>query len=318
MKKFSVVLLIILMGIFINLSLSLRGIKTVHATSMHKTLYSSYVNVSGEFENQNKTDIKLSYPVYVKDVYVKENQFVNQGQALFSIDLQRMESAAGGNIDREILEQLSYEDLSKLAVRSENMDLNNIPNTVYATQSGIISGMNIYPGAAVLQNKTLLSITETDNILAKFTMSQIDYGKISVGDSVDITPVAFSNTVYTGKIIDKNAVVKKQTTAVGSKVVVDVFAEIENPDNRVSGGLQINGKVQNGAPVNINTIDYKFIYQDDAGEYVYILQNGRAHKVYVDTGIETENYTEILTEFSEDTIFVSGEISEGCKVIITE
>ena len=155
-------------------------------------------------------------------------------------------------------------------------------------------------------------------MLVRFTVSQPDYGEISVGDRVDIVPVAFSAVSYSGRIIDKNAVVKKQSTATGSKVVVDVFARIDNPDSRVSGGLQVNGKIQNGEDVFINTLDYKYIYQDEGGEYVYILKNGVANKVYISTGIESENYTEIITEFPRETVFLAGEINDGDKVIITE
>ena len=44
----------------------------------------------------------------------------------------------------------------------------------------------------------------------------------------------------------------------------------------------------------------------------------KAVKKNIDTGIETDEYTQILTDLHENTVFITGEINEGDKVIVTE
>ncbi|MBQ3008172.1 MAG: efflux RND transporter periplasmic adaptor subunit [Oscillospiraceae bacterium] len=318
MHKTFVLSLLVLIAIYIHLIFSIKNIKPVKASMLNEKEYTNYITVSGEFENQNKTEIKLSYPVIVDKVYVKQNQFVNKGQLLFSIDLQQIENSLNGKIDSDLIQQFDYDNIAAMSAASSYTNISEIQREIYAPSAGYISELNIFPGAAVIQNKTILTINETDDILAKFTISQLDFGKISVGDNVNIYPVAFSDIIYSGKIIEKNAIVKKQISVTGNKVVVDVFAEISNPDSRVAGGLQINGKIQNEESRNIKTLDYDFIFQDDTGEYVYIFNKGKAEKIYIETGIEAETYAEIITKFPEKTIFLSGEMKDGNSVIIAE
>lgn len=318
MKKYIYLALIIGFLYITYINTNIAGIKTVKATLLKTMEYAEYLNVSGEFENIDKTYIMLSYPVYIKDVFVKENSFINKGQAIFSIDKEKMAEVLAGKTDSNLLQQIEYNDLSQLAdLKSSSVDIINIPDIIYASSDGIVTQINICPGSVVMANQQLAVLRHSDNIMAKFTLSQLDYGKINIGDNVDIVPIAFQNSHYKGIISPQNAVVKKQNTAVGSKVVVDVFASISQPDKKVSDGLQINGTIQRGDKKTIKTLDYSFINQDDNGQYVFVLDNGFAKKVYIDTGIETENCTEVKTEFTEDTVFIMNDsLKHGDRVIL--
>ncbi|MBQ8603729.1 MAG: efflux RND transporter periplasmic adaptor subunit [Oscillospiraceae bacterium] len=316
MRKISVSLSVLLIAILLNMTASLKNIKMVNAARIQKTEYVEAVYVTGEFENINTTDIKLSYPVYIKDVFVKENDYVCRGQALFSLDTEKMQSALNGEIDGEILDRVSYNDLSAVSDFSAFSYL-NLADTVYAPADGVVTEVNVHNGAFVMKNSSLASVADGQSLMARFTIAQTDFEKVKVGDTVIITPTAFPGTQYTGIISDKSAVIKKQVSVTGSKVMIDVFAHINDRDKRVSDGLQISGKIINGQQSIKNMLDYRFINQDDAGEYVYIFSEGIAEKVYITTGTESEKSTEILTAFSEDTIFLSGDIVDGDKVIIT-
>ncbi len=315
MGKIYVFLLAVLTGIFLNISFQLNKIDVVAATKIQKTEYNEYITTSGEFESSEATEIILSYPICIKEVFVKENRFVNQGQALFSMDIERMKSIAAGNIDSDLLQMISTQEN---VINDDNLKfISNVPEIVYASDNGVVSQLNIYPGAVMLQNSPILTISHSGDIVARFTLTQQDYGKISVGDRVEIIPVAYSNVEYKGNISDKTAVITKRNTAFGNKVTVEVFADINNRDSKISEGLQINGKIKSGETQYINALDYSYINRDEAGEYVYILKNGLPEKAYVKTGVETENFIEILTSFPENTIFLKGHIKEGNRVIIS-
>ena len=317
MQKIYTLLLLMILSIFIYTGLNLNKIKPAYASRAIKREYTEYLNVSGEFEKQNNTDITFSYPIIVKDVYIQENQYVNNGQALFTVDKEKMLEIVNTNYNglltdyvNSVSPSLTYNDSYSVS------DVYSIQDTIYSSGSGIVKNLYVNPGVVLPANKPVLTIENTSDILVRFTVSQNEFGKISVGDKVDIVPVAFKNKNYTGRITDKNAVVKNQTSLTGNKVVIDVFAHIENPDKTVSDGLQVNGKIQNNASYNIYSLEHSYVNQDDYGEYVFILNKGTAEKIYVETGIETTDYVEIKTDFPESVVFIKGDISHGDSVII--
>lgn len=322
MRKYSIVfLLMCLLSCFIYTNYSLNKIKFVKSSLLDTTMYTPTVNVTGEFVYADEYKIILSFPAIVKDVYVKENSFVNKGQALFTIDKSKMASIVSGNNYDElsyISEITDYSEIKRQLESFNTKDIIEIADTVYAPESGVITELNIFSGGLILANQQLVTIGHTDEIVAKLILSQIDYGKISVGDKVNIQPIAFNNITYDGTISKDNAIIKDQHSLSGSKRVVEVFADINNPDEIVSDGLQINGNVYCGQEKQIYTLAYDFIYQDENGQFVYILENGKATRKDIDTGIESSSYAQIITDFSIDTVFLSGEISEGDRVIVLE
>ncbi len=318
MKKLYILSLFAIFIMTLSVNGSLNKITPVSASYMKKIDYTPYMTVNGEFENNDNTVISLSYPVCIDEVYVKENQYVNQGQALFSIDIKKMSEIARGNIDEDILNSIDYRDLSKISKGNMKVNITSLPQVIYASSSGYIDEINISDKSVVLADSPLISISEKSSVMAKFSINQQDFGKISVGNKVNISSIAFPDYIYKGTINNKKAVIKKQNSLSGSRVYIDVYADIENPDNRVSDGLQITGKIQNREPVKINALEYKYINQDSGGEYLYILNGSKAEKVYIETGIETEEYMQICNSFPEDTVFLSGNIKEGSRVLISE
>ena len=315
MKKINIILYITLIGIIAGNTALLSDIKFAYGTKLIKTEYTETISVTGEFQNISETEIRLAYPVYIKEVFVKENDYVTKGQALFSLDTDKMSSAINGDIDYEILNQISYSDLEELSSVSAFSYI-DIANIIYSPCDGIVSQINVYDNAFVMKNNSLMTLSPDSEIMAKFSVSQGDFGRIKVGDAVEVSSVAFPDTKYYGTISDTDAVVKKQVSITGQKVMVDVFAAIDNRDKKVSGGLQLNGRIQTGIPQEKNMLDYSYIHQDNNGEYVFLLDKGNAKKVYITTGTETPDSVEVLTEFNENDIFLYGDITDGDRVVI--
>jgi len=316
MRIIKILLLSVLCLILSGTAIQLKNIKVVNGTKIKQSKYIETINVSGEFVNENRTEMKFSYPLFVKEVYVKENDYISRGQALFSIDTDKMQSVMSGDITEEMINSISYTDLSSVNDYSVFMKYTDIADTVYAPSDGIITEMNIHDGALVMKDNNVITVSDGNTVMARFSVLQSDFGRVKVGDAVNITPVAFQNHSYSGKITDKNAVIRKQVSITGSKVMIDVYASIDNPDSMISDGLQLTGKIINDKGEIKNMLSYDYLNQDENGEYVFVFNEGNAEKVYITTGVETESAAEILTAFSENTVFLSGELKNGDRVII--
>lgn len=73
---------------------------------------------------------------------------------------------------------------------------------------------------------------------------------------------------------------------------------------------------RNGGFKNVKVLPYDLIKQDNGGEYVYLLKDSKAKKVYIQTGIEFENFVEIVTPFKDTDVFLSNDSISPKNIII--
>ena len=126
----------------------------------------------------------------------------------------------------------------------------------------------------------------------------------------------YTNRNYTGTITDKTAIIRKEVALTGNKTVIDVYASIDNIDEYLVSGLDVSGKIVKNENILIPTLPYEYINQDDYGEYVNIIENGEISKVYIETGAEDQEYTEIKTYFDKDTVFLKNTYTGKGKIRI--
>jgi len=286
---------------------TLKNIEIVEATYLTETEYYPAVEVNGTIENGKTIPVSLSYPVFIKEQFVFENDFVNKGQLLFTLDTEKMKSVVKAN-DLPVYSE-AYSSLDKSVFM-------NISDKIYASESGYITQIAANEGSVVLSDENLCVINTEDDLMLKITINQEDYSKISVGDRLEFSPLIMPLSVYCGQICNKPATIRKQSGLTGSKTVVDIYATIDNVDEKLVDGLQFSGKVYKNNQNTIMILPYEYINQDDDGEYLNIYSANDVQKVYVETGIENKEYIEILTPFEKDTIFLKNDYKGKNKIMI--
>ena len=286
---------------------TLKNIEIVEATYLAETEYNPAVEVNGTIVSGKAIPVSLSYPVFIKEQFVFENDFVNKGQLLFTLDTEKMKSVVKAN-DLPVYSE-AYSSLDKSVFMS-------ISDKIYASESGYITQIAANEGSIVLSDENLCVINTEDDLMLKITINQEDYSKISVGDRLEFSPLIMPLSVYGGQICNKPATIRKQSGLTGSKTVVDIYATIDNVDEKLVDGLQFSGKVYKNNQNTIMILPYEYINQDDDGEYLNIYSANDVQKVYVETGIENKEYIEILTPFEKDTIFLKNDYNGKNKIMI--
>ena len=273
------------------------NIDTTQAIRLSEINYQKKLDISGVIQSAETTSINLSYPVYIKDVYVQENNYVNKGQLLFTTDTEKMEELLSKyNSATYASAGISFDKTSMLYIDTDK---------IYATESGVIYDISS-ADSFIMAEDTLCKIETSDNVMLKITLNQEDYSKVFVGDVIDFTPIIAPAKHYKAIVTDNTAVMRKETSLTGSKTVVDIYAQIDLSDDYLSRGMDCYGTLTNGNVQKIKTLPYDYVKQDDNGEFVHIYNenNNETHKVYIETGIETADYVQILTDFPSDTLFV--------------
>lgn len=306
-KIWAYICLMIMTFIFTVPFFTLKDIEIVEATYLTETEYCPAVEVNGTIESGKAIPVSLSYPVFIKEQFVFENDFVNKGQLLFTLDTEKMKSAVKSS-DLSVYAE-AYSSLDKSVFMS-------ISDKIYASESGYITQIAAYEGSVVLSDENLCVINTEDDLMLKITINQEDYSKISVGDKLEFSPLIMPLSVYNGQISNKTANLRKQTSLTGSKTVVDLYATIDNVDEKLVDGLQFSGKVYKNNKDIIMMLPYEYLNQDDEGEYLNIYSANGVQKVYVETGTENKDYIEILTPFENSTLFLKNDYSGKKRIII--
>jgi HlyD family secretion protein len=185
---------------------------------------------------------------------------------------------------------------------------------------GIVVSRNVDVGqtvAASFQTPTLFSIAQDlTKMQIDTSVAEADIGKVKVGQDVEFTVDAYSDTTFKGKVLQ----VRNAPITVQNVVTYDVVIQVDNPDFKLKPGMTANVSLiisiekdvlkipnaslrfrppEKGAPVPGKKSEKK-------RPGVWILENGKPKRVPVTLGISDGSYTEI----------VSGDLKEGQELIV--
>ena len=263
-------------------------------THIKEAAYQNVLEVTGVIESSDSLPVKLSYPVYIAKCHVKNNSYVNKGQLIVTLDTDKMEKSVKEN---------DFTQYLGAGVSTDEWNFTGVSKEIYASESGYIRDLNVIDGDLVLSDENICTIESFENNQLKVTINQEDYSKVSVGDVIRFTTLLEPEKVYSAVVNNKTAAVRRESYLTGYKTVIDVYATINDSDEYLVSGLDVSGVISN-VKKSILTLPFEYISQDQTGEFVYAYDKSRVEKVYILTGVETEDSAEILTEFDKNTLFV--------------
>lgn len=277
--------------------------------------YTEYVTAIGEVVSADSVDIKADMPMIVDTVYYSSGDKVNNGDMLIKID--REQTA------RSMMELNEYSSIASLGAGTTITDyasiLELIPEAVYSEYNGVVSSVNVKNGSLINANGTILTLSGTQPLSIESYISENKIAKINIGQSVEIESNAFGGQTYKGHIESiANAATKEyngtsQETVVAVKIVFDSFDE-----SIVKSGFTTSLKICVSDTREIEVIPYESVYTNEAGDYVYIFDNGCAKKRQITTGVEVPEGIEIISgiKSTDMIIYSDNEVKNGDFVAV--
>jgi RND family efflux transporter MFP subunit len=268
--------------------------------------FEHYVEVTGSVLSKKNVNISAEVSGRVEEIVTREGMSVRKGQVIAIIDAESIER----NLD-EIKTQLELartifekqERLWNQKIGTEiqyleaknrketleknlaSIELQKDRTTITAPFNGTVEELTVRVGELVQPGSPVVNFVGEDDLFIEGDISERFVGILNKGDSVSIY---FPS-------IDKN--IKTKVTAIG---------KIINPDNRTFKVEVFLPKVENVKPNMISVLnirDYNveeavvvptyLILKDNQGSYVFVVEEGVAHKKYVERGLTYEGQTEI-------------------------
>lgn len=286
------------------------------ATPVSETLrasvrsYNEYVVGTGELAYLGQHEITSALPLVIEKLLVREGDIVEVGDTIATID---RESSAS------LIESLGQ--VTALAISAANLStaVALLPEKITSDCSGrVISTTN--NGQAVQSGYSIVTVAQTEELAVTAAVSELDIAKVSLGQNVRFYLAAYPDDVFFGTVSTIAQSARSQYNGAVLETVVDVTVTPDVPDERLRSGLSAEVEIQLSAPRQICVLPYSAIAQDDAGEYVYVFENGRAVRRDIFTGAEFADGTEIKKGIStSDIVFEDPqEIAERNYIRIAE
>ncbi len=154
---------------------------------------------------------------------------------------------------QKVLDQASASvEQAKLAVKQAQVNLNVLDVqisklTIVAPIDAVVLSRNVEPGEVVNSSSVVLSLAQLSELTITVYMPEDRYGKISLGQAVDVSVDSFAGEIFTASVIeisDKAEFTPRNVqTAEGRKsTVFAIKLRVENPDGKLKPGMPADVK----------------------------------------------------------------------------
>lgn len=233
--------------------------------------------------------------------YLELSKNLNIATINWNESLTQIQAARERMVTTETLEY--HMDSVKLAqleqIASERL-LEKAKMGIVSSCDGVILEKYVDDGATVMAGQALYTIQPTTGYKVTVKVSKYDIEKIAMNQEAIIT---VGDVTYTGKV---SKIYKVAETDSSGKAKVKVDIEIADKMSMPTIGLEANIKIITAQKTNTLSVPYNAVYSDDVGDYVYVLESGKAIRKSISLGAEGNEFYEVLDG-----------ISEGEEVIIT-
>lgn len=190
---------------------------------------------------------------------------------------------------------------------------------VYSEYSGTISDLSYSNDDVVTKNAEVMKISDPSSLEIPININETYIDQITTGQRVEINFTAIPQKTFQGTVV-KIADEASQTNGLtGKETTICVTVKLnEQKTEKIRIGYSADCSVITSTDENVLVIPYEYIRSDDNGDYVFKVKNNFAKKVYLKTGKEYKNGTEIISGLSENDMVIKNcdDVYHGQKIKI--
>ncbi len=332
---FGLVGLLLICGIVAGAFALGRQETTVKVTRPKLVKVTDTVSGKGQIQPGAVAQVSSLLPVVIGKAYCQPGQQVQAGQLLYEVDLESTKAAylgylRGWGFDpaidtlkklktfleklpkavwQVVEKQLPQGAVAWLEQMEEKMTIHAalsafedmVPQKINAPASGYLKAQSISFTALCGGQTPLAEIVGQSEQEICLQIKQSDYQKIKVGQTATLSGATLKKALRlkVARIGDKAtggfALLADQTS-------VPVYFAL--PQGEYLNGAAIEGKIAVGQAKEILLVPYEAISQDEAGEFVYVWQDGKALRQPIETGREYAAGCEVTRGITADTLLL--------------
>ena len=256
--------------------------------------FDHYVEVTGSVLSKKNVNISAEVSGRVEEIVTREGMSVRKGQVIARIDAESVQRNLQIGTEIQYLEAKNRKETLEKNLAS--IELQKDRSTIRAPFNGTVEELVVRVGELVQPGSPVVNFVGEDDLFIEGDISERYVGILDKGGSVSIYFPSIDKTL------------KTKVTAIG-KVI--------NPDNRTFKIEVFLPKLEKVKPNMISVLniqDYSvedavtipsyLILKDNKGSYVFVVEEGVAHKKYIERGMTYDSKTEIIEGLSGSEVLI--------------
>ncbi len=188
----------------------------------------------------------------------------------------------------------SVSNNSQVSETENEKMVDNIESELVAPISGIVTDLADVGSGMTDSTAELAEIMDFNSIQVMAQISEDDIKNVKTGQLAVITGSGLKGT-YSGYVKQIYPIAQKDDSSTNSENMINVIIGINNPNNTLSPGLDVNVTVETSVKHGVFVVPFESIQEDDDGtEYVFEFENGHAVRKNIETGDEYDTSVEVL------------------------
>jgi multidrug efflux pump subunit AcrA (membrane-fusion protein) len=183
---------------------------------------------------------------------------------------------------------------------------------VRAPFDGLVVARLLDPGGFASSSQPILAVAHTDAVYVDVNIPDDALAYVHPGTNATFTTTSLPGKVFDGKIADINTVPVPGTLSYRARI------RRENPDGALRGGMLVDVVVCKQKRENVVVVPRAAIIQGEGGDAVFAVRAGKAARVAVKVGLQTDTRAEVLgVKPGENVVVTHPEmLQDGAQVAI--
>lgn len=248
-----------------------------------------------------KRQDELQFLEYLMTTYKEKKSVMESQKAQTQLNLQTEGAKDRLEAEKAAADLESGSRIEDLAIASEG---------VRADFSGVVTKISVTEGCLVSDGQELVQIQSLDDTAVVCYVNKYDITSIEEGQAAS---AHIKNRDYECTV----SRIEKKTSDDGDTPGIRVELDITKPDDQIILGIEVKANVTTAMLAYALLVPVDALYSDDSGEYVYVINENRAQRRPVVTGVRNDDTVEIREGLSagetvgwDDT----SELTDGQKV----
>ena len=235
-----------------------------------------------QYDQQYDPDIvrkqeELQFLNYLMTSYKEKKSVMESQKAATQLNLQ----TEGGN---EQLEAVKEAD--DLINESKLKDYAEASAGITADFDGVVTKLCVSEGSSVSEGQELIQIRSLENVAVVCYVNKYDIINIEEGQSAS---AHIKNRDYSCHV----SRIEKMTSDDGATPGIRVELAIDDADDSIILGIESKTKVQTAMLAYALLVPVDSVCEDDEGEYVFVIKDGKAFRRSVVTGVRNDEMAEV-------------------------